>query len=95
MVAANGPASAELKVLGTGVRWFARTDPTGGRNAVFIDGVRVATIDRYSPTWRYTVQLYNIPTLAAGEHTIKIVHTRTKNASATDDDLWLDAFLVR
>jgi hypothetical protein len=94
-VAVNGPASAQLTFYGQGVRWLARTGPTGGKNAVFIDGVRVATVDRYTASPRYAVVVFASRTLPLGEHTIRIVHTGTRNAAATDDDLSLDAFVVR
>jgi hypothetical protein len=95
LVAPDKPASARLTFYGQGVRWLARTGPTGGKNAVFIDGVRVATVDRYTASPRYAVAVYSSRTLPLGEHTIRIVHTGTKNAAATDDDLSLDAFVVR
>jgi len=92
--ATNGPASAQLVFDGSRVTWFARKAPAGGRARVLVDGVRVATVDLHSSTRRFHVPAFTSGTLSAGRHTLRIEFTGQKAASATDDAVWLDAFVV-
>ena len=46
-------AKARITFTGRSFAWVAATGPTRGKAAVYVNGVRVATIDLYSPTTRY------------------------------------------
>ncbi len=91
-VAAGG--SAELRFSGTAVRWVARRQANAGISDVYLDGVKVASVDLYSPTHQYKQVVFDRTGLAPGEHTIRIVRTGTKNALATGTLQFLDAFVV-
>jgi hypothetical protein len=93
--ATKGPASATLYFRGTGVAWISRRSPSSGIGKVFIDGVQVASVDRYASTQRLKVQVFKSADLAFGDHNIRIEYTGKKNSKAMDDNLMLDAFIVR
>ena len=77
---------------GTYVSWLAKKSPVYGKAQVFVDGVDQGTIDLYSAATLYTsVWSKNLP---AGNHTVTIAWTGTKNASATDTNISVDAFQI-
>ena len=78
---------------GSGVRYLSMQQPNMGKVDVYIDGTLAqAGIDAYAPTVTKQVPLFEKTDLAAGPHTIKVVCTGTKNASAFDTVCALDAF---
>jgi len=77
------------------VRWLSRTARTNGISRVFIDGRRVARVDGYSQVTRHRVTLFNSADLPTGQHRIRIEFTGDKRAAATNDNMLLDAFVVR
>ncbi|MBO0984361.1 glycoside hydrolase family 88 protein [Rathayibacter sp. SD072] len=87
-------ASATLTFTGTGVQWISRLSPSGGINEVFVDGVKVARIDRYSSTTKYRQTVWTSAALPAGVHTVSIRSTADRNPAARGRTLLLDAFLV-
>ncbi|WP_322409930.1 hypothetical protein [Microbacterium invictum] len=87
-------ASVTLAFTGTGVSWISRTSPASGINEVVLDGIVVATVDRYSPASRYSQTVWTSPALARGEHTITIRRTGRKNRSSTGSNIVLDALVV-
>ncbi|WP_181127424.1 hypothetical protein [Rathayibacter sp. AY1F9] len=87
-------ASATLRFRGTKVSWVSRITPTSGINEVLIDGVLVASVDRYSATNRSARTVFTSSTLGAGEHTITIRRGSKRNAASTGNSLILDAFVV-
>ncbi|MEJ7630708.1 MAG: hypothetical protein WKF54_14060 [Nocardioidaceae bacterium] len=91
----DGPADATMTFEGTGVTWVSRKTAKMGIGRVFLDGVRVADIDGYSAITRYQTRLFDSGVLEAGQHTIRIQFTGRKRAAATDNNLVLDAFIVR
>jgi len=84
--------AAEFTFTGTGIRWLSRYGATSGIDQVYLDGVLVATVDRYSPTNIHQKVAYEKLDLPAGTHTIRIVRTGNKNPSASNSYLILDAF---
>ena len=86
--------SAELRFSGTAVRWVARRQANAGISDVFIDGAKVASVDLYNPSTQYKQVVFERAGLAAGEHTIRILRTGTKNSAATNTLQFLDAFVV-
>ncbi len=91
----SGPAAATMVFQGTAVTWIGRTTPKVGIGRVFIDGVRVADVDGYSASIRYQRRLFDSGALEAGQHTIRIQFTGRKRPVAKDNNLVLDAFVVR
>lgn len=94
-VATTGPASATMLFEGSGVRWMSRKTPSSGVNRVFVDGLRVATVDGYSSSVRHQVMVFDSGTLEPGQHSIRIEYTGRKRAAAKDNKVILDAFVVR
>lgn len=45
-------AKASITFTGRSIAWVARTGPDRGKAAVFVNGVRVATVDLYAPTYQ-------------------------------------------
>ncbi|AZZ56453.1 hypothetical protein [Rathayibacter iranicus] len=87
-------ATATLRFTGTGVSWVSRLTASSGINEVLIDGVVVATVDRYSATTRFGVTVFSSGALPAGEHTVTVRRGSTRNPAATGATLILDAFVV-
>lgn len=87
-------ATASLTFTGTGVSWVSRTTASSGINEVLVDGVLVATIDRYSATTRSAVTVWSSGPLPAGQHTVTLRRGSTRNPAATGATLILDAFVV-
>ncbi len=90
----SSAASASLVFTGTSVQWISRKTPASGINEVYIDGAKVATVDRYSPTGQFQQILYQTTTLAPGTHTITIKNTGSRNPNSTGTGVLVDAILV-
>ena len=87
-------ASAELAFSGTSIKWLARRAADAGISDVYIDGVKVATVDLYNASTLYKQTVFEKTGLSSGTHTITVVRTGTKNPSASDTLHYLDAFVV-
>ena len=86
---------AELAFSGTGVEVAVRKGSNGGLVDVVLDGaVVVDDFDTYSSTTAYRQVIYENQNLSSGSHTIRLVATGQKNASATEADAMLDYFAV-
>jgi hypothetical protein len=79
---------------GTSVTWLTFHGPGQGRAAVFIDGVRVRTVDGYAPTVTWQVP-ESFGGLAAGHHTMRVVVLGQHNAASTGNRVTSDAFVLR
>jgi hypothetical protein len=82
---------------GTKAAWIGPRTTNYGIADVFIDDVKVATVDTYRANlatqgWREVV--WQSDTLATGTHTLKIVPTGTKNPAATAANIVIDAIDV-
>ena len=66
---------------------------SGGIVDVYVDDVKVGSIDTYNATVVYGTE-YSFSGLTLGEHVVKIVETNTKNASATDKLVYIEAFKI-
>ncbi|MFD8387118.1 RICIN domain-containing protein [Streptomyces sp. NPDC059679] len=85
--------SVQYSFTGSAVRYISMKQPNMGKVDVYIDGTLAqAGIDAYAPTVTKQVVLFEKTDLAAGPHTIKVVCTGTKNASASNTVCALDAF---
>jgi hypothetical protein len=87
-------ASAMFTFVGTQVSWIAVKCSNRGIARVYIDGVLQGTVDLYNAATLYRQTVYTSPVLADGTHTIKVEVTGTKNASATNTYIDVDAFDV-
>ncbi|MDN0196228.1 RICIN domain-containing protein [Streptomyces sp. S.PNR 29] len=84
---------AQYSFTGSAIRYIGMKQPNMGKVDVYIDGTLAqAGIDAYAPTVTKQVVLFEKTDLAAGPHTIKVVCTGTKNASASSTVCALDAF---
>lgn len=90
----NLPGSASLTFSGSAVRWTSRTTPSSGIAYVSIDGVRVATVDRYSAQTLYKQTVFQVTGLSAGIHTITIQRSGIANAASTGKNLLIDSITV-
>jgi uncharacterized protein YjbI with pentapeptide repeats len=84
----------QYKFLGTGINVYSTKSADSGIMEIFIDNVSKGTVDLYNATTLYKQKMYTISTLAFESHTIKIVVTGTKNASATNCWIGLDYFEI-
>lgn len=85
--------SATLTFQGTGVSVISHKAATFGIADVYINDVKVGSIDYYNPgaLWQQTV--FSATNLPYGVHTIKIVSTGTKNSSSSGTRVIVDAFV--
>jgi hypothetical protein len=79
---------------GTGVSWIGFRGPQAGRARVFLDGIRVATIDAYASAEQLQAVLYTNSGLTAASHTLAIEVTGGKHVLATANYIVVDAFDV-
>ncbi len=87
-------ARFDVAFTGTRVAWIGPRTPNYGIADVYIDNVRVATVDTYRANlatqgWREVV--WQSAVLPAGPHTISIRPTGAKNAAATAANVVVDA----
>ncbi len=97
-VSVEGGASFELTIEGDGFAWFGRRDAAGGIADVYVDGVRVATVDTYlskTNLRKYGEVLYWRTNLGPGPHTVRVVNTGTKNPSSSGTRISLQYIDVR
>jgi SpoIID/LytB domain protein len=88
----DATGSCTVSFNGTYIAWLAKVKNTYGKAKVTIDGVEVATVDLYNATEVYkTVWETGLP---AGDHTLTISWTGTKNSSATDYNIGVDGFRI-
>ncbi|WP_420096246.1 right-handed parallel beta-helix repeat-containing protein [Brevibacterium sediminis] len=91
----NSPsATASFTFVGRSVVWTSRKTGASGINDVYIDGEKVASVDRYNPTGQYQVDVFRATDLAEGVHTITVMGTGRKNAQANGSSTIVDTFRV-
>jgi hypothetical protein len=93
-VASAAGASTSFTFRGTGVSWSTETAPTMGKVAVYLDGVRKATVDNYSAKAKWNV-LRSITGLSNTTHTVKLVALGAKRKASRGTDVVVDRWLVR
>lgn len=84
-------AVATVKFTGTGVSLIAKKDSVYGIAKVTVDSGTPAYVDLYSSTAAWQQRVWTSATLASGSHTVTIEWTGTKNRSATDTYVDVDA----
>ena len=85
-------AQATLSFNGTVVNWIGFKGPQAGLAKVYLDGTFMTTVDAYAPTEQIGAVLFSSGGLAPGPHTLTVEATGTKNPSATDPFVFVDAF---
>ncbi|REE69734.1 S-layer family protein [Paenibacillus taihuensis] len=84
---------AQFSFTGTMIKVIAAKQRNAGKMDVYIDGVLdEEDIDCYAASTQKQAVVYQKAGLSSGEHTIKVVVKGTKNASAVDSYVVLDAF---
>ncbi len=86
--------SAEYTFTGTGVQWIGMLSSDEAKADVYIDGIKMTTVDLYNDIPVLQHINYSIEGLDYGAHTIKLVNTGTKNTAQTSSNynLSVDAF---
>jgi len=79
-------ASLSWKFTGTSVAWIAARSTTSGQAAVYLDGVKAATVDLKASATAYRQAVWTAGGLKSGSHTVKIVVLATKNRPAVNSD---------
>lgn len=87
-------ASTTFVFSGTSVTWLGFQAPNQGLADVFIDGVRVETVDGYAAraTWKVA---HTYAGLTVARHVIRVVVRGAHNPSSTGDLVTSDAFVLR
>jgi beta-galactosidase GanA len=86
--------SVSVPFTGTAVRWISSRDPSHGIADVYLDDVKVATVDGYAASKINQQVLYETSGLPAGPHTLRIVVTGTANPAANSPFVVVDAIDV-
>lgn len=84
--------AVEVDFYGTGIDVVYSTGTNCGIVDVYIDGVYNSSIDSYTDPFDFNLT-HEITGLSETTHTLKIVQTNTRNASATDNRFHLTGFL--
>jgi hypothetical protein len=87
-------AVARLAFNGTAVALVSTFAPDRGQAEVWLDGVKLATLDLYSPTTTKQAIVWASAVLAPGLHTLELRPTGGKNPAASASRVDLDAFLI-
>jgi hypothetical protein len=93
-VSTDALARITFNFTGTGVNWIGFRGPQAGRARVFLNGVRVATVDAYAPAEQLEAVLYTSSGLTDAPHTLAIEVTGGKHSLATANYIVVDAFDV-
>ncbi|WP_203918962.1 beta-galactosidase [Rugosimonospora africana] len=86
--------SVSVPFTGTGVTWVTSTDPSHGYADVYLDGVKVKTVDLYASGKQFQYVGYRATGLAAGPHMLSVVVDGTRDAAATGAYVPIDAIDV-
>jgi beta-N-acetylhexosaminidase len=82
-------ASASYTFAGFAISWVAYRGPTRGSAAVYVDGVRRATINLHSSSYHASQIVYAIHWSTSGTHTITIVNLGTSGHPRVDVDAFV------
>ena len=84
---------AEFKFVGAGIQWLGPRNIDCGIGDVYLDGIKVESVDLYAPSWEKERVLYENRSLSNTPHSIKIVVAPRKNPSAIGNIVSIDAFV--
>ncbi len=80
----DAPAYAEFTFTGTGIQWIGESNYFCGVAEVYLDGVKVSTVDPFiAPGIISQFVNFSSEGLAYGQHTIKVVAAGLKNPAST------------
>jgi hypothetical protein len=85
---------AEISFKTSGIRWISRLNNYSGIADVYVDGVKKASVDLYSPTTKYQQIAYEVTGLPETNHTLRIVRTGNRSASSTGGTVIVDSFVA-
>jgi hypothetical protein len=91
---ATAGARAEFTFVGTAVRWIGYRGPVAGIARVFVDGALAGEVDAYASIKQVRAELFSAAGLSPGSHTIAIEVTGSRNPSASNAVIVVDAFDV-
>jgi len=84
-------ATAALSFSGTDVAWIGSYGPSYGKAEVWLDGVKVDTVDTYASSYAHRQVLWSRTGLANTTHTLEIKVLGTKNVLSTGAVVIFDA----
>ena len=87
----SGGAAANVSFTGTGISWIATKAANYGIARVFLDYGAPVLVDLYSSRTKHQQKVWTVSGLPSGPHTVRIEWTGTKNPSATNSYVTLDA----
>ncbi len=90
----NSKGSASISFTGTAVRWVSRVTPSSGIASVYIDGAKVASVDRYSKTTAYQQVVFERTGLSNTTHKMKIEWSGKANGSSSGKNVIIDSIVV-
>jgi hypothetical protein len=86
----NKAGSCSVTFNGTYFAWYGKKSPVYGIAKVTVDGEEAATVDLFAATAAYG-KVWDV-TVGSGVHTVTIAWTGTKNSSASNSNISIDAF---
>jgi len=86
--------SAIVSFTGTNIGWVTRKSNTGGKAEVWLDGVKMTTVDLYTTTLRQRQMVFVRNGLAPGAHTLEIRVLGTKSSGSVGTRIDIDVFIV-
>ena len=90
----GGTGYAQISFTTSGIKWIARKSSSSGQADVYLDGVKVQTVDLYASATQYQQTVYEVSGLPETTHTLRIVRTGTKNTNSIGSSITLDAFIA-
>ncbi len=82
----------EFEFEGTSVKFITSKDSNLGIADIYLDGDLLASVDLYAPTEEYQVEVFNLPILTNGKHTIRVAVSGNKNPLSSGNYITVDAF---
>ncbi|TBL76602.1 hypothetical protein [Paenibacillus thalictri] len=87
-------AQISLTFTGGRIIWYGLKGPYNGVADIYIDGVKMTSVDSYSSTYQYKQKLADIANLPLGIHIFEIKNTGLKHAASGGVNLPLDYLLT-
>jgi hypothetical protein len=87
--------TATFTLNGTGFRWIGYKDQNSGMASVYVDGVKLKSVDCYSLTPLSQAVLFSKTGMASGKHTVQVYVNGSKRAASLGKWVWLDAIDVQ
>jgi hypothetical protein len=91
---ANVTSSSEFTFMGSEITLLANTAKNRGIADIYLDNVKVTSIDLYSQSTQYQVPFILSAPLSKGTHTIKVVNSGLSNRLSTGHFIAIDALVV-